>query len=155
MKQTKTILCIALLILIACQNQTKNNNSTADSTKSNKTEDITSNIHRDNSLLNASYRPRYSIIQSTLAAKGTYKLDSYTGDVYQMVLAAGGRETWQKLSRQPHSTPDTQFDNTNNYILFLSPLAMRFTYLMNVNTGATWQLVQDPQTEENFFSSIE
>lgn len=68
-----------------------------------------------------------------------------------MVVTANGSETWQKLRRQFHNTPDTQIDNNNNYTLFLSLLAMRFTYLMKVNTGATWQLVQDPQSEENFF----
>lgn len=150
MRQTKTILSIVLLTLLSCQNHTKNNNSNSDSTQTSKITDI-----QENSKTNLVRQPRFSIIQSTLAAKGTYKLDSYTGDIYQMVLSSSGDETWQKLRRQPHSTPDTQNDNATNYTLFLSTLAMKFTYLMNVNTGATWQLVQDPQSEENFFSPIE
>ena len=100
-------------------------------------------------------QPRFVIVQSTLAAKGTYKLDSYTGDVYQMVQSANGYETWEKLRRQVHSQSDSKFENTNNYSLFVSALAMRFTYLINTNTGATWQLVQDSKNEANFFTPIQ
>ncbi|HMT75149.1 MAG TPA: hypothetical protein PKA77_13840 [Chitinophagaceae bacterium] len=154
MRQTKTIFSIALLTLLSCQNQTKDNQANSDRTKTG-TETQAANNRQENPTVKFSRQPRYSIIQSTLAAKGTYKLDSYTGDVYQMVLSSNGNETWDKLLRQPHSILDTQFDNSTNYTLFLSPLAMRFTYLMNVNTGATWQLVQDPKSEENFFSPIQ
>lgn len=31
---------------------------------------------------------------------------------------------------------------------------MKFTYLINTNTGATWQLVRDTDTEVIFFNSI-
>ena len=36
----------------------------------------------------------------------------------------------------------------------ISIIAMRFTYLINVNTGATWELVEDQQTTEDYFCPI-
>jgi PBP1b-binding outer membrane lipoprotein LpoB len=36
--------------------------------------------------------PRYQIVQSTIAARGTYKVDTYEGKVYQLVLLY-----WQTL----------------------------------------------------------
>jgi len=101
-----------------------------------------------------SVSPRYQIIQSSIAARGTYKVDTYKGNVYQLVVDRNNNETWELLSRIGHSNNDIQIEGQRNYELFLSTIAMRFTYLINVNTGATWQLVQDPKTEENFFSAI-
>lgn len=98
--------------------------------------------------------PRYQIVQSSLAARGTYKLDTYEGKVYQLVLDGNNNETWQLLKRIGNYSNDNQINGQQNYQIFLSTLAMKFTYLINVNTGATWQLVQDPNTEENFFSAI-
>jgi hypothetical protein len=98
--------------------------------------------------------PRYQIVQSSLAARGTYKLDTYEGKVYQLVLDGSNNETWQLLKRIGNNSNDNQINGQQNYQIFLSTLAMKFTYLINVNTGATWQLVQDPNTEENFFSAI-
>jgi len=98
--------------------------------------------------------PRYQIVQSSLAARGTYKIDTYEGKVYQLVLDGNNNETWQLLKRIGNNSNDNQINGQQNYQIFLSTLAMKFTYLINVNTGATWQLVQDPNTEENFFSAI-
>lgn len=99
--------------------------------------------------------PRFKIVQSTIAALGTYKLDSYNGDVYQMVVDAKGNNKWNLIRKIVHSYNDTKVEGKVNYEIFLSTIAMRFTYLINVNTGVSWQLFQDPDTEENFFSPIE
>jgi hypothetical protein len=62
---------------------------------------------------------------------------------------------WIKIKRQPNLLyNDSTADGRPNYQLFLSTIAMRFTYLININTGATWELVEDPQTTEDFFSPI-
>lgn len=99
--------------------------------------------------------PRFIIIQSTIAAKATFKLDSYTGDVYQLVANKDNNEAWQILKRMQGSSEDTRYPNSRNYNLFVSTLAIRFTYLINVNTGATWEFVIDPKTQEDFFAPID
>jgi len=98
--------------------------------------------------------PRYQIVQSSIAARGTYKVDTYEGDVYQLVVDKNNNETWQFLRQLGNSNNNNIVKGQRNYELFLSSIAMRFTYLINLNSGATWQLVQDPNTEENYFSAI-
>lgn len=98
--------------------------------------------------------PRFQIIQSTIAARGTYKLDTYKGEVFQMVMDRDNNETWQLLRKYGHENTDTKLHGHKNYELFTSTIAMKFTYLINVNTGSTWQLVQDPNSDEVYFSPI-
>jgi len=100
--------------------------------------------------------PRYEIIQSVLAAQGTYRLDLYTGDVCQMQSDGSKSEVWHKLRRIPVllQGQDKTIDGRPNYHLFLSTIAMRFTYLINVNTGTTWQLFEDQQTKEVYFGPV-
>ena len=81
--------------------------------------------------------PRFSIVQSPIAARETFKLDSYTGIVYQLVVNADKKELWQMLRRTLTSYEDTHYPDRCNYKLFLSTLGVKFTYLINVNTGAT------------------
>ena len=150
MKTTFALIFLAILGISSCKNKSSDYGTNNDSIPA-------SNIGNSLSLTQQQTinQPRFSIVQSTLAAKGTFKLDSYTGDVYQLVTNTSNIESWQLLSKRRHSVPDTQIKNSKTYVLFTSTLAIRFTYLMNVNTGATWQFVQDPQTEENFFTPIE
>jgi len=117
---------------------------------------VRQNSYPNKSALSQPYRgPRFLIHQSTIAAKGTYKLDSYEGDVYQMVEDRNKNSAWDKLRKLPvYGGKDSIVEGRPNYQLFLSTIAMRFTYLINVNTGQTWELVEDPQTSEEFFSPI-
>src|SRR6185312_1307599 len=99
--------------------------------------------------------PRYILVQSTITAKGTYKLDTYTGKVYQLQEDRSKTDQWVKLKRVPLLPGmDSTVEGRPNYHLFLSTIAMRFTYLINTNTGDTWELVEDPHTREDFFSPI-
>jgi hypothetical protein len=70
------------------------------------------------------------------------------------VVDKNNNETWQFLRQLGNNNNNNIVKGQRNYELFLSSIAMRFTYLINLNTGATWQLVQDPNTEENYFSAI-
>src|SRR5438876_491374 len=84
----------------------------------------------------------FEIVQSELAAKVTLRINKFTGDVYQIVKAEnGGGLSWQKMPRQFHEGDKAQPAKVN-YQLFTSGLAVKFTFLMNVQTGATWQLVE-------------
>ena len=116
--------------------------------------ELKSELNKTQEISLKSSSPRYQIVQSSIAARGTYKVDTYKGNVYQLVVDKNNNETWELLKRTGNSNNDNQVNGQRNYEIFLSTLAMRFTYLINLNTGATWQLVQDPDTEENFFSAI-
>jgi len=142
MKRKKNYLIILFICLltVAC-NTSQNDQAKDESDKNQETSFKTTS-------------PRYQIVQSSLAARGTYKIDTYEGKVFQLVLDGNNNETWQLLKRIGNNSNDNQINGQQNYQIFLSTLAMKFTYLINVNTGATWQLVQDPNTEENFFSAI-
>lgn len=86
---------------------------------------------------------RYQIVQSELAAKVTLKIDKYSGKVFQLVEGEDGL-TWQSLYAETH-TLDKATPNQVNYQVFTSGLAVRMTFLMNINTGASWQLSEDEE----------
>ena len=141
---------LSMILLIACNGQQPNGRPAAkDST--------TITVPTERTGQSAAYTgPRYEFIQSTLAAKGTFRLDTYTGDVCQMQADGNKSAAWHKLRRLPSliAGEDSTVDGRPNYHLFLSTIAMRFTYLINTNTGTTWQLVEDQQTTEDYFSPI-
>jgi len=86
---------------------------------------------------------RFEVIQSQLAAKVTIKLDRFTGDSFLMVSKDEGSTGWQRIPRDDHSLqPATKEARRPNYQIFTSGLAVKFTYLMNVSSGATWQLIE-------------
>ncbi len=84
---------------------------------------------------------RFEILQSSLAAKLTLKVDKFTGTVSQIVETIDGGKTWQPIANRPHPNDKTEPGKVN-YQVFTSGLAVKFTFLINVNTGATWQLVE-------------
>lgn len=86
---------------------------------------------------------RYELIQSTQGVRNTFRLDKTLGHVDQMVLGADSILTWERISRLDHPAGDPQVPAAVNYQLFISGLGIRYTFLMNVNNGATWQVVTD------------
>lgn len=89
---------------------------------------------------------RYELVQSNMAVRLTLKIDKYTGDTYQLVEDKKENITfWAKLSKIKHEDDDLSLSNMKkvNYQFFTSGIGLRFTYLININTGATWQLVVD------------
>jgi hypothetical protein len=84
---------------------------------------------------------RYQLVQSTLVARSTFRLDKMLGQIDQIVMRDDSSITWQRVPRREHPSGDPQVTGRVNYQLFLSGLANRHTYLMNVNNGSTWQLV--------------
>lgn len=88
---------------------------------------------------------RFEIIQSMLLAKVTLRVDKFTGDIDQLVTTKTGALSWQRLFREKHPK-DTITNRTKvNYQVFASGLLAKCTILLNLNTGATWQLVDDPE----------
>lgn len=85
---------------------------------------------------------RYEILQSPLVARSTLRLDRFGGFVDVLVMRADSSYTWDPVPRRRHKVADTAFPARANYQVFLSGIANRFTFLTNVNTGATWMLTQ-------------
>lgn len=97
---------------------------------------------------------RYAFVQSHIAVSGTYKLDRYTGDVYQLIEKSDGNLAWDKLFRLAHPDDKGQKEGVANYQLFLSGIQMRLTFLMNVRSGAMWEILEDPKTNQVYWSPI-
>jgi hypothetical protein len=87
---------------------------------------------------------RYEIMQSSFAAKVTLRLDRWSGAVDQMVQRSDSSITWQAVQREINPVRDQQLLAQANYQIFSSGIAIVYTFLINSNTGATWQLTEDP-----------
>jgi len=90
---------------------------------------------------------------SDIAVKYTFKVDKFTGNVYQFVQREDKTYTWQLIERET-SNIDVQKQDSINYQLFSSGLGIRFTFLLNTNSGLTWKLVKD-ENDVYFFSKVE
>ena len=84
---------------------------------------------------------RFEIVQSTIVARSTYRIDKFTGRIDLMVMRADSSLRWQPMPRREHPSGDTRVAGRANYQVFVSGIANRHTYLINTNNGATWQLV--------------
>lgn len=85
---------------------------------------------------------RYEIVQSSIRRSCTFKLDKYTGKVSMLVKTSDDRVVWQKMERE-ESFFDTKEENKINYQIFMGSHAAADCFLVNVNTGKTWMLVED------------
>ena len=85
---------------------------------------------------------RWELFMSEIAARNTFRIDKWTGMVFQLVERENGTLTWNLVTRQA-SINDTRNQNAINYQMFTSGIAVRFTFLININTGVSWQLVED------------
>jgi hypothetical protein len=88
---------------------------------------------------------RFEIVQSTIAARLTLRVDRYAGVTYQMMQLPDSMVVWQPMIRLPHREPDVRVASRANYQVFTSGHGLTFTFLINANTGATWQLKEDPK----------
>jgi len=86
----------------------------------------------------------YQIVQSQLGARWTFKIDKYNGKVFQLVKGKDG-SVWQMIYKNIHTQDEITQDKVN-YQIFTSALGARWTFLLNVNTGATWQLTEDKKS---------
>lgn len=84
---------------------------------------------------------RFELVQSPHGARYTFRFDRHLGYVDQLVMSADSTLSWERIPRIPHPAGDTQNAGRPNYQFFTSSTGIRFTFLINVNTGAAWQLV--------------
>jgi hypothetical protein len=94
---------------------------------------------------------RYEIVQSTLAARWTFRLDKVCGNISQLVLNKDEELVWQAMPilGQPRCTADGKI----RYQIFTSGLAARHTFLINTDLGKTWQLQGVKDKDGNEFSA--
>ena len=98
---------------------------------------------------------RYEIVMSNILAKLTFKLDKYNGDVFQLVETSKGNLTFERLYVSRGSAVDTKYPDQINYQLVMSGILAKCTFLININTGETWQLVYDNKEKYNWFTLLE
>jgi hypothetical protein len=81
---------------------------------------------------------RFAIVQAPYAAKGTFLLDRYLGRVWQLAgPSKEGLYIWQSVPVKLRGTEKE--DGKVNYVMFVSGIGLRFTFLVNIRTGASWQ----------------
>ncbi len=86
---------------------------------------------------------RYEIIQSEISVKVTIKLDKQSGKSWLLTSFSGEKpefNAWDELKREA-VTPAPNNSKRINYQVFTSGHAVRHTYLININSGETWTLV--------------
>jgi hypothetical protein len=95
---------------------------------------------------------RFQIVQSEFGVRFTFNIDKYTGSVFQLVKSESGL-TWQIIEAEVQDF-DEKKPNQVNYQIFTSGLGIRYTFLINVNTGITWQLTEDSESGDLFWSTL-
>lgn len=96
---------------------------------------------------------RYEIVQSQLAARWTFRLDRYTGEVMQLLLSKEKENIWEKVLVQDL----TKIKNPTRprFQIFTSGLAARHTFLLDTVSGKTWTLIFDSvPTKDGEFEEI-
>jgi hypothetical protein len=96
---------------------------------------------------------RFQIVQSKHGARLTFNIDKYTGNVFLLVKGESG-VTWQLIDSEEQLYDET-IPNQVNYQLFTSGLGIRYTFLINVNTGITWELVEDKKLDVFWWKVLE
>lgn len=102
----------------------------------------------------ASPNSRFRIIQSDLAVRLTFKLDRYSGAVSQLVKNTDGSSSWQVMDIDP--APAVKVPDHARFQIFTSGLAVKFTFLLDNDSGKSWLLVRATTTNpDGSESSVE
>lgn len=81
---------------------------------------------------------RFEIVQSPLAAKWSFRLDRFSGRVWQLVHTKDEGNTWEEMIFV--GLPKPQVSTRARFQLFTSGLAARHTFLLDSDSGKTWVL---------------
>lgn len=104
---------------------------------------------------------RYEIVQGELVVSITFKIDKYLGRVYQLVMDEN-ELLWRLMYVENQDIPTLPSLNKVNYQIFTTKMlkgsasdsGVGITFLLNVNTGATWRLVKEQTSGELFWTSM-
>ena len=98
---------------------------------------------------------RYEIVQSERGARYTFKIDKYTGEVFQMAEKKNKDLTWELIILFENIRQEIAITDKVNYQVFISGIGARHIYLLHVDTGKTWQLAEDTESGIMFWDAIE
>ena len=82
---------------------------------------------------------RFEIIQSTLAARWTFRLDRFTGRVWQLVRTSDDENAWQEM--EVSGLTPNKGSTRAKFQIFSSGMAARYTFLLDTDSGKTWVVV--------------
>jgi hypothetical protein len=89
---------------------------------------------------------RFEIIQSTIAARLTFRLDRYTGRVWELVKTKEDDNLWQETRSYDRS--QIAAPTRARFQLFTSGIAARHTFLLDTDSGRSWVLVTGTQKDK-------
>src|SRR5579862_7034924 len=87
---------------------------------------------------------RFEIVQSEVAAKWTFRLDRFAGHVFQLVRTTAGDYTWEEMTVAGRTV--VAQPSRARFQIFTSGIAAKFTFLIDGDTGKTWQLIATKET---------
>jgi hypothetical protein len=90
---------------------------------------------------------RFEIVQSTLAAKATFRLDRHTGRVWELAKTKDDDTVWQET--RVYDRPQIQASARPRFQVFTSGLALRHTFMIDGDTGKTWLLVTGKEKDKD------
>jgi hypothetical protein len=100
---------------------------------------------------------RYEVIQNS---RTTLKLDKYTGTVFELLKSKDLVKTkdelyaWEAMKRIPQDNDKNESLNRINYQIIALGTGIKYTFLININTGATWKLADDPSETKNYWHPV-
>lgn len=93
---------------------------------------------------------RYEIVRSSLFARLTFKLDKFTGRVWELVERKDEQLAWEPMEvASPSQVPQTS--TVPRFQISLSGILARDSFLLDSLSGTVWiyTVATDPQTGEN------
>lgn len=90
---------------------------------------------------------RFELVQSTIAARLTFRLDRYTGRVWELVKTKDDDSAWQET--RVYERPQIATPTRARFQLFTSGIAARHTFLLDTDSGRSWVLVNGTQKEKD------
>lgn len=95
---------------------------------------------------------RYEFLQSTIVRKSSFLLDKYSGRIWQMVKDRNDNTTFESVYREQSSKEVAS--SKINFQLYMGGMMAKDCFLIDLNNGTVWQLLQDPSDGTVFFGII-
>jgi hypothetical protein len=97
---------------------------------------------------------RFEIVQSELGVEYIFKIDKYSGEVFRLVEGDPTYYTWENMEVSNHPR-DVATEDKINYQIIISGISTWYILLLNVNTGATWQIARNLESGSIFWRALE
>lgn len=98
---------------------------------------------------------RFEVVQSSVDANLTIRLDKRTGQTWHLVTRSGGL-TWETIRWTDRGVVAAdEGASAVNYRVFTSGLPGKLTVLYSVKTGASWILREEPDREKVYWEGLD